>query len=118
MAIGQILLDTDSLVINGDTIAFGTGVQVKILVCGTAIADSNLALQLSRVSDGNVMNLTQKNSSDKGQFGILLGNINAGAESWDNAQIPLIIDDTLTIRLAGGVGAESFAYVAYVILSE
>ena len=117
MAIGEIKIDIDSLVVNGDKITPGADVQWKILACGTAIDDTNLALQIERVSDGNVMNLTQKNSSDTGQFGILCTNLNATAD-FTTAQIPLIIDDTLSIRLAGAVGAGSFAYVAYVVLAE
>ena len=118
MAVGECIVDVTSLEDDGDTLTPATGVKWKILSCGTSLEDTNLSLQIQRVSDGNDMRLAQKGSSDKGQWSILLANVNASSDSFTSAQIPLIIDDTTALRLSGDSGSSSLVYVSYVILEE
>ena len=117
MAVGDIKVDT-TLDTDGDTITPGAGVVWKILSCGTSIEATNISLQISRVSDGNDMRLSQKGGSDNGSWAVLLGNLGAGTIQMSNQQIPLILDDTVALRLSGTPGGSHLTYASYVIVDE
>jgi len=116
MPIGDVIVDT-SLESDGDLITPGTSVIWKILSYGTSIEDSNLSLQISRDSDGDDMRLSQKGTTDKGQFGTLLANVDL-THGFTSAMIPIFLDDTTNLRLSGNSGSSSLVYVAYVIIEE
>ena len=118
MAVGSCVVDVTSLSSDGDTLTPASGVIWKILSCGTSLEDTNLSLQIQRVSDGNDMRLAQKGASDKGQWAILCANVAAATDAFTSAQIPLIIDDTTALRLSGNAGVSSLVYVSYVIIEE
>lgn len=112
-----MVVDT-SLESDGDTITPGAGVVWKILSCGTSLEATNISLQISRVSDGNDMRLSQKGGSDYGSWAVLLGNIGAGTIQLSNQQIPLILDDTVALRLSGTPGGSHLTYASYIIVEE
>lgn len=112
-----MIVDT-SLEDDGDIITPASGIVWKILSYGTSIEDTNLSLQISRDSDGDDMRLSQKGSSDKGQFGTLLANVASNSDSFTSAMIPIFLDDTTNLRLSGDSGSSSLVYVAYVIIEE
>jgi len=116
LAVGDIVIDT-SLESDGDLITPGTGIVWAIKCYGTSIEDSNLSLQISRDSDGDDMRLSQKGTTDKGQFGTLLANVDL-THGFTSAMIPIFLDDTTNLRLSGNSGASSLVYVAYVIMEE
>ena len=117
ITVGDVIVDT-SLEDDGDIITPASGIVWKILSYGTSIEDTNLSLQISRDSDGDDMRLSQKGSSDKGQFGTLLANVASNSDSFTSAMIPIFLDDTTNLRLSGDSGSSSLVYVAYVIIEE
>jgi len=118
LGIGTCVVDVTSLSSDGDTLTPASGVQWKVLSCGTSLEDTNLSLQIQRVSDGNDMRLAQKSASGKGQWAILLADVAGATDSFTSAQIPLIIDDTTALRLSGNAGVSSLVYVSYIIIEE
>ena len=117
MAVGSVHVDT-SLDTDGDTIVPGAGIVWKFLSFGTSMEATNISLQIARVSDGNDMRLTQKGTSDNGSFSVFLGNPSAGTTMHTFAQIPIILDETVALRLSGTPGGSHLTYASYVILEE
>ena len=117
MGVGDIKVDT-TLESDGDTITPGAGILWKFLSFGTSMEATNISLQISRVSDGNDMRLSQKGGSDNGTWAVFLGNPSAGTTMHTFAQIPIILDDTVALRLSGTPGGSHLTYASYIIVEE